>query len=117
MSKRIPIHWMYWLFLMVASVLLIFPIWWLFRAALEKRCVESGVTHAKGVLFRKSKRITRVEGVTVDRNIIGMLFGFGSITVSGTGGKEIRIGMVPSVNRWAAEIEKCEDWKYQAVAV
>ena len=96
MSKRIPIHWMYWLFLMVASVLLIFPIWWLFRAALEKRCVESGVTHAKGVLFRKSKRITRVEGVTVDKNIIGM---------------------VPSVNRWAAEIEKCEDWKYQAVAV
>jgi uncharacterized membrane protein YdbT with pleckstrin-like domain len=54
---------------------------------------EFGITNKRvivkvGLISRKSLEVllTKIEGIQVDQGILGRILGFGSITVSGTGG-------------------------------
>jgi uncharacterized membrane protein YdbT with pleckstrin-like domain len=54
----------------------------------EYALTDRRVVVKRGLLVRSSVEIllSKVEGLTVDQNIRGRIFGFGSVTVNGTGG-------------------------------
>jgi uncharacterized membrane protein YdbT with pleckstrin-like domain len=60
---------------------------------LQLKSSEYAVTNRRvlvkqGVIVRKSMELLlgKVEGISVDQNIAGRIFGYGSVTVNGTGG-------------------------------
>lgn len=68
----------------------------------------------KGIFIHTTNeiRLEKVESVSVKRNLGGVLFGYGSIIFTGTGGKEVIFNGIPSVqefkNKTDAIINACK---------
>lgn len=83
----------------LTSKLIVFSIFCLVTLSATVRYLTSefGVTNKKvviktGFIRRKTMEtlLTKIEGIAVDQGIFGRIFGYGTITISGTGGsKEI----------------------------
>jgi uncharacterized membrane protein YdbT with pleckstrin-like domain len=72
-------------------------------AFLKRWCTEMVVTnqriiHKRGFIFRSVTQIplSHVESVGISQGIFGRLFGWGTVTVTGSGGKERRFSGIGS---------------------
>lgn len=77
----------------VALLLLLAAPVYFFKALIQRRTTELAITNRRviakvGLIRRKTWEInaTKVEGVEVDQSIWGRIFGYGTVTVKGTGG-------------------------------
>lgn len=76
-----------------AIILLLAVPFYFFKALIERSTTELAITNRRviakvGLIRRKTWEInaTKVEGVEVDQSIFGRVFGYGTVTVKGTGG-------------------------------
>ena len=51
-------------------------------------------------------RLEKIESVNVDKGILGSLLGYGTISFSGTGGKDIKFKGIPNPERFRVNIEE-----------
>ena len=74
------------LFLAIAAGFIVFGLW--HRSSTEMAVTNKRVMVKTGMLSRRTTEmmLTKVESVSVDQTILGRIWGYGSITVRGTGG-------------------------------
>ena len=74
------------LFLALAAAFIVFGLW--HRSSTEMAVTNKRVMVKTGMLSRTTTEmmLTKVESVSVDQTILGRIWGYGSITVRGTGG-------------------------------
>lgn len=77
----------------LGGVVLLIALTLFFFAFIRRRSCEFAVTNKRviikmGVISRRSIELllTKVEAITVDQTLVGRIFGYGSITLIGTGG-------------------------------
>jgi len=77
----------------LAVALLLAAPFYFFKALIQRRTTELAITNRRviakvGLIRRKTWEInaSKVEGVEVDQSIFGRVFGYGTVTVKGTGG-------------------------------
>lgn len=77
----------------VALAALLAAPFYFFKALIQRRTTELAITNRRviakvGLISRKTWEInaTKVEGVEVDQSIFGRIFGYGTVSVKGTGG-------------------------------
>lgn len=85
--------------ILAIALLLAAPLYF-FKALIQRWATELAITNRRviakvGLIRRKTWEInaSKVEGVEVDQSIFGRIFGYGTVTVKGTGG-----GIVPLRN-------------------
>lgn len=86
---------------------------WLGARWLARGSSEFGVTNKRvlikvGVLRRRSVEtlLTKVEGIGVDQGIIGRMFGYGSIVVTGTGGSKERFHQIGDPMEFRRQVQE-----------
>jgi uncharacterized membrane protein YdbT with pleckstrin-like domain len=89
---RAELHWIIFIWPAIFSLILI-GIPWLIAAILQKKTTEMAVTNKRviiktGIISRRSieMNLSKIENIEVNQNIIGRIFGYGIITIIGTGG-------------------------------
>ena len=89
---RAELHWIIFIWPVIFSFVLI-GIPWLIAAILQKKTTEMAVTNKRviiktGIISRRTIEInlSKIENIEVNQNIIGRIFGYGIITIVGTGG-------------------------------
>jgi len=73
----------------------------------------------KGIFIHTTNeiRLEKVESVNIKRNLGGILFGYGSIIFTGTGGKEVIFNGIPSIQEFKNKTDTIiNDCKQQYVA-
>jgi len=86
------LHWIIFIWPVIFSFVLI-GIPWLITAILQKKTTEMAVTNKRviiktGIISRRTieMNLSKIENIEVNQNIIGRIFGYGIITIVGTGG-------------------------------
>ena len=89
---RAELHWKIFILPVIFSFVLI-GIPWLITAILQKKTTEMAVTNKRviiktGIISRRTieMNLSKIENIEVNQNIIGRIFGYGIITIVGTGG-------------------------------
>jgi uncharacterized membrane protein YdbT with pleckstrin-like domain len=89
---RAELHWKIFIWPAIFSLILI-GIPWLIAVILQKKTTEMAVTNKRviiktGILSRRTieMNLSKIENIEVNQNIIGRIFGYGIITIVGTGG-------------------------------
>ena len=89
---RAELHWIIFIWPVIFSFVLI-GIPWLITAILQKKTTEMAVTNKRviiktGIISRRTieMNLSKIENIEVNQNIIGRIFGYGIITIVGTGG-------------------------------
>jgi uncharacterized membrane protein YdbT with pleckstrin-like domain len=89
---RAELHWIIFIWPVIFSLILI-GIPWLIAAILQKKTTEMAVTNKRviiktGIISRRTieMNLSKIENIEVNQNIIGRIFGYGIITIVGTGG-------------------------------
>lgn len=89
---RAELHWIIFIWPVIFSFVLI-GIPWLIAAILQKKTTEMAVTNKRviiktGIISRRTieMNLSKIENIEVNQNIIGRIFGYGIITIVGTGG-------------------------------
>lgn len=89
---RAELHWIIFIWPAIFSLVLI-GIPWLIAAILQKKTTEMAVTNKRviiktGIISRRTieMNLSKVENIEVNQSIIGRIFGYGIITIVGTGG-------------------------------
>lgn len=79
--------------LAVSPLIILVGVIMLLSALIAKLTTEIGVTNKRiiakhGLLFRKTVELnlSKVESINVDQSILGRIFGYGTLIVTGTGG-------------------------------
>jgi uncharacterized membrane protein YdbT with pleckstrin-like domain len=78
--------------LFTLGVWLPIAIWhWLYWKNIEQAVTSKRVIHKYGIVSRKTKemRINAIESITIKQGIIGRIFGFGTVTVTGRGAGDV----------------------------
>ena len=80
------LHWKIFITLSGLLTLLIYP--WIIRSTSEFVITNKRVIIKRGLIARKTfeMNLNKIETVNVDQSIWGRIFGFGTITIVGTGG-------------------------------
>ena len=90
------LHWFAWIpmFIWIVLGLLTFGLTWLVAIYefLRLKCLEQGLTNKrvilkKGIISRKTEemKLTSIETVEINQGVIGRIFGFGTVKISGRG--------------------------------
>ena len=90
------LHWFAWIpmFIWIVLGLLTFGLTWLIAIYefLRLKCLEQGLTNKrvilkKGIISRKTEemKLTSIETVEINQGVIGRIFGFGTVKISGRG--------------------------------
>jgi uncharacterized membrane protein YdbT with pleckstrin-like domain len=89
---RAELHWIIFIWPAIFSLVLI-GLPWLIAAILQKKTTEMAVTNKRviiktGIISRRTieMNLSKVENIEVNQSIIGRIFGYGIITIVGTGG-------------------------------
>lgn len=89
---RAELHWIIFIWPVIFSFVLI-GIPWLIAAILQKKTTEMAVTNKRviiktGIISRRTieMNLSKIENIEVNQSIIGRIFGYGIITIVGTGG-------------------------------
>jgi uncharacterized membrane protein YdbT with pleckstrin-like domain len=89
---RAELHWIIFIWPAIFSLVLI-GIPWLIAAILQKKTTEMAVTNKRviiktGIISRRTieMNLSKIENIEINQNIIGRIFGYGIITIVGTGG-------------------------------
>lgn len=89
---RAELHWKIFILPVIFSFVLI-GIPWLIAAILQKKTTEMAVTNKRviiktGIISRRTieMNLSKIENIEVNQSIIGRIFGYGIITIVGTGG-------------------------------
>jgi len=89
---RAELHWIIFIWPVIFSFVLI-GIPWLITAILQKKTTEMAVTNKRviiktGIISRRTieMNLSKIENIEVNQSIIGRIFGYGIITIVGTGG-------------------------------
>jgi uncharacterized membrane protein YdbT with pleckstrin-like domain len=89
---RAELHWKIFIWPAIFSFVII-GIPWLIAAILQKITTEMAVTNKRviiktGIISRRTieMNLSKIENIEVNQNIIGRIFGYGIITIVGTGG-------------------------------
>ena len=89
---RAELHWIIFIWPVIFSCVLI-GIPWLIATILKKVTTEMAVTNKRviikvGIISRRTieMNLAKIENIGVNQSIIGRIFGYGIITVVGTGG-------------------------------
>ena len=104
--SKFLVHWVVWLKIvlyLVTGLLIIIPLYFFIKLFLLVIGIEQGLTDKRiikktGIISRNTEELllTKVETVSVDQSILGRIFGYGDIIVSGTGISDIRLEYVPN---------------------
>ncbi len=97
---RFKLHWfarvpmIIWLLLAIPTlgITLILAIWeWLKLRSIEQGVTNKRVIFKKGIISRKSEemKITSIETVEIVQGVIGRMFGFGDVKVTGRGVSDV----------------------------
>lgn len=86
--SKIPM--MLWLLLAIPTlgITLLLALWeWLKLRSIEQGVTNKRVIYKKGIISRQSEemKITSIETVEIEQGIMGRLFGFGNVKISGRG--------------------------------
>ena len=90
------LHWFAWIpmFIWIVLGLLTFGLTWLVAIYefLRLTCLQQGLTNKrvilkKGIISRKTEemKLTSIETVEINQGVIGRIFGFGTVKISGRG--------------------------------
>lgn len=97
----------------LAAVLLLISVYWFFQALIFYLNAEYGVTDKRvlikvGWIHRESLELMldKVEGVLVDQTILGRIFGYGVITIVGTGGTKDSYPFIPHPLRFRKSVQQ-----------
>jgi uncharacterized membrane protein YdbT with pleckstrin-like domain len=89
---RAELHWIIFIWPAIFSLILI-GIPWLIAAILQKKTTEMAVTNKRviikiGIISRRTieMNLSKIENIEVNQSLIGRIFGYGIITIVGTGG-------------------------------
>jgi len=89
---RAELHWIIFIWPVIFSFVLI-GIPWLIAAILQKKTTEMAVTNKRviiktGIISRRTieMNLSKIENIEVNQSLIGRIFGYGIITIVGTGG-------------------------------
>jgi uncharacterized membrane protein YdbT with pleckstrin-like domain len=89
---RAELHWKIFILPVIFSFVLI-GIPWLIAAILQKKTTEMAVTNKRviiktGIISRRTieMNLSKIENIEVNQSLIGRIFGYGIITIVGTGG-------------------------------
>jgi uncharacterized membrane protein YdbT with pleckstrin-like domain len=89
---RAELHWIIFIWPAIFSLILI-GIPWLIAAILQKKTTEMAVTNKRviiktGIISRRTieMNLSKIENIEVNQSLIGRIFGYGIITIIGTGG-------------------------------
>lgn len=120
-------HWSawipFWLFVVLAPVTLGISLIFALASYLTLKCTERGVTsrrviQKKGVISRKTDemKLSAVETVEIQQGILGRIFGFGTIQVTGRGISKVVLKGVDDPLKVKRTIEEAEDFDKKALA-
>ena len=97
----------------LAAGLFLMGAYWFLRAYIFYKNAEYGVTDKRviikiGWIHRESLELMldKVEGVLVDQTIAGRIFGYGTITVVGTGGTKDSYQFIPHPLRFRKQVQQ-----------
>jgi uncharacterized membrane protein YdbT with pleckstrin-like domain len=89
---RAELHWIIFIWPVIFSFALI-GVPWLIAAIFQKKTTEMAVTNKRviiktGIISRRTieMNLSKIENIEVNQSIIGRIFGYGIITIVGTGG-------------------------------
>ena len=104
--SKFLVHWVVWLKIglyLVTGLIIIIPLYFFIKLLLLVIGIEQGLTDKRiikktGIISRNTEELllTKVETVSVVQSILGRIFGYGDIIVSGTGISDIRLEYVPN---------------------
>lgn len=86
-------------------------IWhWLYWKNIEQAVTSKRVIHKYGIVSRKTKemRINAIESITIKQGIIGRIFGFGTVTVTGRGAGDVELKWMKNPMMVKRDIENVE---------
>jgi membrane protein YdbS with pleckstrin-like domain len=84
---------------------------WLKWRSVEQALTNKRVILKKGIFSRKTDemRIRSIEAISISQGIIGRIFGFGSVTVTGRGIGDVKLEWMEDPMRVKREIESVDD--------
>jgi uncharacterized membrane protein YdbT with pleckstrin-like domain len=99
-------HWMVWAFVAAVGVVLFLPPW-MRSASSEFAVTNKRVLIKVGFISRHSLELLlkQVEGVGVDQTLLGRIFGYGTITVIGTGGTKETYAMIANPLEFRRQVQ------------
>lgn len=124
--RLFPHHWMVRVSVAMHFLLALFTIGiWLIPAILVWlgwKNTEQGVTNKRvirksGIIARKTDemRLTSIESIFIDQSILGRLFGFGTVTVTGRGQGDVKLKWMTDPLQVKKEIENAEHESRQSM--
>lgn len=85
-------------------------IYWLYWKNIEQGITNKRVIHKYGIVSRKTKemRINAIESINIKQGIIGRIFGFGTVTITGRGAGDVELKWMKDPMMVKRDIENVE---------
>lgn len=117
--KIFPHHWMVKFSITLHFIAAVFTvgIWlipaiivWLGWKSTEQGVTNKRVIHKSGIFSRKTKemRLTSIESIFITQGIIGRIFGFGTVTITGRGQGDVKLTWMTDPMNVKKDIENLE---------